>query len=782
LEKHKRIEILQKLKKPEVCVERAILITKAYKELEEETAIIKRAKALETLLSNMSIYIQEDELIVGNLASKPFSAPIYPEYSWKWILDQMDYFETREGDKFYISEENKKILRDLLPWWKGKSVEERALALMPEYVKKAKDSLLISMENVLTGAIGHFIPNYEKIIKKGFNGIKNEVKKKIDALNITNPDDFKKLQFYRAVIICCDSIINFAKRYSKLAKELAEKTENPNRKKELLKIAEVCDWVPANPARNFIEALQSFWFTHLVAYIFHNGLAVTAGRFDQYMYPFYKKDLERGIITREEAKKWLESLWIKFNEIIKLYNNLGARLYSGFPITQAPQIGGLDEDGRDATNELSELILEVEAEVSLPQPDLAVLYHKKMKDEFLMKACKIIPLAMKPKFFNVEVGMKHLISFGASIKEARNYAFDGCVESEVPGKTWGWHNAGLINLAKCLELVLNNGVDPITKERIGIETGDPRSFKSFDEFKEAFKKQVTHAIKLLVIAIHAIETAHKELVPLPFESILVDDCIEKGIDLHNGGAKYNLTGIQAIGLATVADSLMVIKKLVYEEKALTMEELLEALNNNFQSNEELRQMLLNKVPKFGNDIDEVDELASEILLIYCNEVKKYKNMRGGYFNPGAFSISAHVALGKAVGATPDGRKAGEPLSDACSPAQGRCRNGPTAVYKSLLKLNHEIVTNGTLLNMKFNVSSFKGEENIKRFVNLLRAYMDSGGFHVQFNVIDPKVLEEAKENPEKYPDLLVRVAAYVALFSQLGKEVQEEIISRSMLE
>jgi formate C-acetyltransferase len=782
VKKHKKIEVLKKLGKPTICTERAVLVTQAYKEFEKEQAVVKRAKVFEKLLCNMSIHIQEDELIVGNLASEPFAVPIYPEYSWEWIIDQMEDFEKREGDRFYISQEKKEALRSLLPWWKGRSVDERALVLMPDEVKKARDAMLISLENSLTGAIGHYVPNYERILQEGFNGVKAEIEERMAKLDPTQPRDFEKRLFYEASLRCCDAMVRFSNRYSELAGEMAEKAGSQKRKKELLRIAEICARVPGNPAGSFYEALQSLWFAHLANYIFHNGLAVTIGRFDQYMYPFYEEDIKNGKISREEAKQLLESLWLKFNEIIKLYNNLAARLYSGFPITQAPQLGGLTVEGEDATNDLSELVLEVEASVSLPQPDVAVLYHEKMSHDFLVKACRMLPLAMKPKFFNVPVGTQHLLRLGVSSEDSKNYAFVGCVESTAPGKTWGWHNSGLINLAKCLELALNNGTDPATREKLGPETGEPRNFGRFDDVKRAFDKQVAHAIKMLVIALHSIEIAHKELVPLPYQSMLVDDCIEKGLDLHSGGARYNFTGIQAVGLATVADSLMAIKTLVFEKKSLTMEKLLLSLETNYKGMEELRQMLTNKMPKYGNDIDQVDHIAREVLQNYCSKVRRYRNRRGGPYTPGAFSISAHVALGASVLATPDGRKAGEPLSDACSPSQGMCKKGPTATYKSLAKLDHLAVTNGTLLNMKFDVLSFRSDDSVRKFADMLRAYMDMGGFHAQFNIVDPVLLRDAQKNPEKYPDLYVRVAAYVALFAQLGKEVQNEVISRSTME
>jgi len=778
-----RGEILAKLMKPKLTSERAELITKAYRKTEGDPAILRRAKALKTVLSEMTIYIQPHELIVGNLGPEPISAPVYPEGGVDYILNEMDTFGTRPGDKFIVPVEVKEKLREILPWWSGKTVKDLAISIMPEDSKKANDAGLICFENMLISGVGHFLPNYERVLKQGINGLEECIKARMSTLRSEDPEDFQKNIFYKSCLICCEAVKIYARRYAELARRLAENEKDGLRRKNLLQIARVLDHVPAEPARTFHEALQALWLIHVILHIDSNGYGVTLGRMDQYLYPYFRNDIKKHTLTKDEAKDLLVAFWIKCSELLKLYSNKGARLYAGFPVTDPPILGGLTLEGEDATNELSELMLEVEEEVRLPQPDLAVLWTNKMSDDFLLKAAKLVPKTNKPKFFNAHVGVRALIEAGILPKEAEeNYAFVGCVENSISGKTWGWSNAGSLNLAKCLELALNNGIDPESNTRIGPATGNPTEFGSFTDLKNAFEKQIANGVRLLVQALHAVELAHRERWPEPLESILVDGCLESGREVNHGGALYNFTGIQAVGLATCADSLIAIKRLVFDERAISMEALLEALRNDFNGQETLRQRLLNEPPKFGNDIDEVDHLACEIVEHYCNQVKRYRNLRGGLFLPGTFSVSSHHALGEYVGATPDGRKAKAPLSDAHSPVQGQARSGPTAVLKSMVKQNHALVTNGTLLNMRFNVHTLTGEERLRNFAKLIKTYLSLGGFHVQFNIVDPRVLKEAQKHPERYPDLMVRVAAYVAPWNQLSKELQDEILSRTEFE
>jgi len=772
---------LKKLSKPKLTSERARIITESYKETEGEPISIRRAKGLKKILSEMSIYIQPWELVVGNLGPEPVSAPIYPEGGVDYILDDLDSFETREGDRFKVSEDVKRELREVLPWWKGKTLKEYASSMTPRESKEANDAGLFSYENMLTGGVGHFVPSYEKILHWGLEGVKKNIEERINLLDLTDPNDFQKSIFYQSCLIVYEGIKIYARRYTNLAKELVEKEKDLQRKEELLKIVKICEQVPLKPARNFREALQTVWFCHVICYIDSNGYAVTLGRMDQYLFPYYKNDLEEERLRKKEAEKLLISFWLKCSDILKLYSNSAAKVYAGFPVSQPPELGGLTLYGEDATNELSELMLEVEEKVKLPQPDLALLWTEKMSDDFIIKASKLVIKTNKPKFFNTNIGIQALINAGIPIEEARkDWVFVGCVENSVNGKTWGWHNAGYYNIAKCLELALNDGIDPRTNKQLGLVTGDPAKFRSFDEVVNAFKIQVTHAIKMLIKGVHAVELAHREVWPEIWESILIDDCLAKGLDLHHGGARYNFDGIQAVGLATVVDSLMAIEKFVFEDKKIEMKELLDGLRENFEGKEVLRQELLNETPKYGNDLDEVDKLACEIFSFLCDEVGKHKDFRGGRFTAGFYTNAAQVFFGNFTGATPDGRKTGETLSDACSPSHGADKEGPTAVLSSVAKLPHAKAGNGTLLNMKFNASTLNSEEKIQNFANFVKAYLELGGFHVQFNIVDPKILLDAQKHPEKYPNLMVRVAAYVALWNQLSKQTQDEIIKRTL--
>lgn len=778
MNKNLRDEIFKKLLFPVLSDERAKIATKAYKESAQDPLLLRRAKMFSKILKERTIYIQDYETIVGGIASEPFAAEIFPEYSWEWILKEMGSFETRVGDKFKTTESFKKNMKELLPFWSGKSIQERAMSQFPQMILDARECKFIAFENMLTGGIGHVLPNYELLLKKGFKDIGNDIKNCLSQLDLSNPTNYQKSIFYKATKICKDAASDYILRYYNLASKMANECTDEKLKSKLSTIAKVCNNISSNAPQSFHEALQLLWFAHSLMWIDQNGLAITLGRMDQYLYPFYKKDIENGIITKDAAKDLLIAFWIKCNEVIKLYNNLASSYSAGFPITQPPQLGGFTPEGDDATNELSELILEVEEEVLLPQPDMAILWMSKMKQAFLKRAAKIIPKSMKPKIFNAEIGKQILLSLGASTKEAKNFTFVGCVEATIAGKTWGWHNAGALNLGKCLEYTFTSGKDIITEKLLGIKTSDPCSCQTFDEFLEIFKIQVAHGVKLLVKADIIIEAAHKELVPLPYESIFVEDCLKKGCDINAGGAKYNFTGIQAIGLATVTDSLMALKKMVFDEKRFSMKDFIELIKSDFEGKEMQRQLLLKGVPHFGNDIDEVDNLAKQVFDIYNTEVYKYRNLRGGKFIPGWFSVSYHVSMGDGT-LTCDGRKLRDPLSDAISPAQGRTEKGPIAIVKSLSKLDHIEAANGTLLNVKFNANILRTDEQIEKLANFIRSYMQLGGYHLQFNIVDPTVLRDAQIHPEEYPNLLVRVAAYVALYNQLSKEVQDEIISRS---
>lgn len=772
-----RNEILRRIRKPKLRIEKAVITTEAYKKTEGEPMIIRRAKVLYELANKIPIAIEDWQLLVGTPSAEPFTVSPHPEASWRWVLTELDALSTREGDKYEVTENDKEILRSTLPYWKGKSFEDVILNMLPEDVHNAYHAGLIDSGYISQGS-GNFSPDYQKVINKGFSGIKDEIEEKMAQLDLANPMDYERWLFYKAALLCCNAVIKFAGRYAALAKEMAKKEVRGNRRNELLLIAQNCDRVPEYPAKNFYEALQAFWLTHVFLHFeAAGGAGIVPGRLDQYLYPF------KNGIPREEMKRWLENLWLNYNQIILFLPKRTSLIWSGNPISEQPTIGGMNENEEDACNEITELILEVEREVRLPQPDIALMYHKKISDRVLSKACEILPLSMKPKFFNYDIATKQLISKGATVDDIKKgVVVIGCVTSAVAGKTWGNNNMAFVNLGKCLEITLNNGIDPLTGIRIGISTGDITKFISFNELIEAFKKQLQYSVRMAVILSNVVEKVHSELNPQPLAGILIDDHLERGIPPWRGGAKYNIPGIEGVGFATVTDSLAAIKKLVFENQKLTISELKDALNNNFEGNLELlRQRLINEAPKFGNDDDYVDMIAQEIAVSFCDEVRRHNCCRRAPYYPGLYSVSAHIGLGRFVNATPDGRKANSPLSDGMSPSQGVCFNGPTAVIKSLTKLDHSVISNGTLLNMKFSASLLKGTEKVKKFIDMLRTFMDLGGYHVQFNMIDTETLKDAQIHPDKYSDLLVRVAAYVAQFGQLPKDLQDDIISRSEL-
>jgi len=774
--------LLSKLKKePRISIKRAEIITEYYKHTASEPVIIKKANAFRKILESYFVSIGYDELIVGKATEEPRGALLFPEYSVKWILEELDIFDKREVDRFRIREEDKENLRKILTYWIGRTLEDRVFAVLPEEMKNVsvEGASVIAFRSRSKSGLGHASPDYEKVLRLGLKGIKNKIRAKIKKLDIANPDDFERKIFYDAALIICDSIIAFSKRYAAEARRLAKREKDVQRRLELEKIGQICDRVPANPAKTFHEALQSLWFTYLSFRLWENGASWVFSRFDQYMYPYYKQDIDENRITPEDAKELLQAFFIKCNEVGgKLYDLKNARLYAGNPYGETITLGGIKENGEDSTNELSYLCLDAIAEIGLPHPEIAVRVHDKTPNKFLLKACKIISLGYGfPKLFNDKIVIQSLLSQGVPLKDARNYCIVGCVEPEIPHKTNGWHNAGLINLAKCLELALNNGVCRLTKKQLGLQTGDPTRFTSFEEVLKAFEKQLKYFVRLLIIADNVCEKAHMDFDPQPLASILIDNCLDRGLDWVKGGARYNWTGIQGIGLANVADSLAAIKKLVFDDKKVTMSELITGLDENFEGKEDLRFMLLN-APKYGND-NYVDQIANTIVRMFHDITEKFINPRGGHYRTGLYSLTSNIPFGKAVGALPDGRRSGEPLSDNVSPMRGRDIQGPTAVFKSVAKLDLALVHNGALLNMKFTPWVLRTEDDLIKFASLIRAYFDLGGFHVQFNVISRDTLIDAQKHPEKYRNLLVRVSGYSAYFVELSKEVQDEIISRT---
>lgn len=766
---------------PEIDPQRAVLITESYKETEDLPTITRRAKALEKILNEMDIVIRDEELIVGNQTTKPRSSPIFPEFSNKWLLDEFDTLAERDGDVFDISEETKDTLKETFEYWDQKTTNELATSLMADEALEAQNAGIFDAGNYYFNGVGHFCVAYDEVLEKGFEGIINKAETAKENLSYGNPDDTEKRNFLNAVITTSEAIINFANRFADRAEKLAKETDDVEREEELLQIAQNCRKVPAKPAEGFHEALQSFWFVQLVLQLESNGHSISPGRFDQYMYPYLEKDLNQNNLTLEEAQELLDALWVKFNDINKVRDQASTDAFGGYPMFQNLIVGGQTPEGQDATNLLSFMCLEATEHIQMPQPSISVRYWDKSPEQFMMKAAETTKEGLgMPAYYNDEVTIPSLTNRGLTLEDARDYCIIGCVEPQKMGKTAGWHDAAFFNMAKVLELALNDGKDPMQDDKqLGPQTGDLTSFESFDDVIDAYEEQMEYFVELLVNADNSIDMAHAERAPLPFLSSMVDDCIAEGKSVENGGAHYNFTGPQGVGVANVGDSLEAIKKLVFEEEEITLEELDAALDNNFEGQENLRQKLLNGAPKFGNDIDEVDNLARKGALAYCREVEKYENPRGGTFQPGLYPVSANVPLGAATGATPEGRKAGSPLADGVSPVGGRDKEGPTAAVNSVAKLDHHIASNGTLLNQKFHPSSLEGESGSRNLNALIGSFFDQKGFHIQNNVVSGEILRDAQENPEQHQDLVVRVAGYSANFVSLDKSLQDDIISRT---
>lgn len=764
---------------PEICVERAQLITASYKETEDLPIHIRRAKAFEKILNGMTIFIQDDELIVGNQCTKPRSAPVYPEFSCKWLEAELDRLEKRTGDVFLISEEKKQILRNLFPYWDKKTSNELATSLMTEDALTAQAAGVFTVGNYYFNGVGHISVDYAKVLAEGLNGIIAEAEAELAKLDLADPADLKKMHFLNAVISSNKAVINFAGRFAAEAKRLAAKEQNAQRKAELQEIARICSKVPGNPAESFWEAVQSFWFVQLVLQLESNGHSISPMRFDQYMYPYLKMD--SGIST-EKAQELLDLLYIKFSEINKVRDEGSTKAFGGYPMFQNLIVGGVDREGEDATNELSFMCLQASANAKLYQPSISIRIHSNTPAALYQKAAEVSRLGLgMPAYYNDRFIIPGLLSRGLTREDARDYGIIGCVEPQVAGKTEGWHDAAFFNMAKVLELALNDGVDPLTGNQLGPKTGDLTSFSSFDEVMKAYKTQMENFVKLLAISDNAVDIAHGERTPLPFLSSMVDDCIVKGKSLQEGGAHYNFTGPQGVGVGNVADSLAAIKKLVFDEKAITLADLKKALATNFEGVEleSLRQMLLNRAPKYGNDDEYADVIAHEGALVYCREVEKYTNPRGGKFQPGLYPVSANVPLGTVVGASADGRKSGTPLADGVSPVSGVDQSGPTASVKSVARLDHVIASNGTLLNMKFHPSALKDDRGIQNLVGVTETFFNGGGTHIQYNVIGRDTLLDAQNHPDNYQDMVVRVAGYSAFFTSLDKAIQDDIIART---
>ncbi len=768
---------------PSVCTERACLITESYKETEGEPSPIRQAKALSKILSRMGVRIDGGELIVGNATSKQRGGAILPEINAQFLLEEMNQISTREWDRFIPLAENEKAkIKEILPYWVGKSVFDRWRVRMPE--DKQKFLFNGAMGGTLFSANGHYAGHsavdYEKVLTKGLYAVKQEVDDALRELNLADPEDFQKYQFLKASGIVLEAVPKFAKRYSELAKSLAEKEADARRKAELDKIAETCSRIPGERARTFFEALQSMCFIWIALMLEGWGYGMSFGRTDQYLYPFYKKDMAEGRLTDDEARALISLLYIKVNGTVTVTDSMAATVFGGFPQTVNVILGGLTKEGKDAVNELSYLFLEADKDVGMSQNDLVIRIHKNTPDAFVMKACEVAKtLTGKLKFMSDETNIQQLLHDGHPIEYARDYIITGCNSPSVPGRSFDVPG-GMFNLPLMLDLALNNGASRLSGEQIGPQTGDPRKFRFYEEVFNAYKKQVEALLPLAILFRNSDRQLYAEYVPTPFQSSLFSGPISKGLDMANGGTlPYARLAISLSGAPNVADSLAAVKKAVFEEKNMTMDQLITALERNFEGEEEVSH-LLSSAPKFGNDDDYVDSIVNEVLMHGRNEATRYKGACGTKFNVAAAAVTANVPLGFAVGALPDGKRAGKPLSEGgISPYQGRNTSGPTATLRSVAKLDHVKLTNGSVLNMRFNPGVLKDEASTRKFASMIRTYLETGGFFVQFNIVGTETLRAAQKEPEKYRDLLVRVATYSAYFVELSPELQEDVIRRT---
>lgn len=745
--------------KREISLERARIYTKSYQKTEGQPAIIRRAKATAAVLAEVAISIRNGELLAGNRTIKPRSGIASPEMDPYWIEKELDTLENRPQDQFYISEEDKSFYREVLvPYWQGHSLKDYINSKLTEEVKQAQGTNIVKLNQTDKGQ-GHIIMGYDEILTSGMGYILEKItwKRKHDSENL----------FYQAAEIVCKAAQNYMLRYAELAETLAAKEREAARKQELIDIAKAIRKVAYGKPESFFEACQLFWLINLVAQFESNASSISPGRFDQYMYPFYKRDMDQGV-SLDYNKAILKDLWIKMNDVVLLRSEDSAKYFAGFPTGYTIILGGLDGRGRCAVNDLSYLILDTYQEIRLPQPNLGVRINELTPRAFLIKVVETIRLGTGiPQIFNDEVIIPGFLNRGVALEDARDYAVVGCVELSIPGKTYGLHDIALFNLLKVMEVTL--------QENKG-------QYHVFNEIVEESKENIKKYIVPMVDGSNIVEAGHRDFAPTPFLSCFIDGCIDKGMDVSAGGAKYNFSGVQGIGTANVSDSLYAVKSMCFTEKRMSVTDLLKVLEANFSGdeNEIVRMRLINKYDKYGNDVDEVDDLGADILSFYCKAVEKYKNLRGGQFLPGSYTVSAHIPLGAGVGATADGRRAGEQLADGgLSPMVGRDKKGPTAVLKSVSKLDNYLMSNGSLLNVKFHPQVLAGQEGIHKMIGFLQAFMKLKLQHIQFNIVSVNTLRAAQKHPENYKNLVIRVAGYSAMFVELSKAIQDDIIART---
>jgi pyruvate formate-lyase/glycerol dehydratase family glycyl radical enzyme len=764
----------------EMCIERARCYTDVYKANPDQPTPVTRALAFRKTLEEMPIRIYPGELLVGHRTSRRVGAPLFPEVKPSWIEAELDLFSSRELQRFRVSEEDKATLRsEILPFWRGRGARDHFSALISPELERALEAGVFVVENEFLNGVGHCSPDYQMVVELGLTGIVNRIDQQLAGLDLTTPEGSEKRQFLRAASIACNGMIRFAARYGELAAEMAREEAKPERRGELSQIAEICRRVSTEAPRSFWEALQAIWFVHLGVMLDDGGVAHAFGRLDQILWPLLREDLGRGDLTREGALELIECLFLKASETVDLMEGIATVGIGGNTSFLEITIGGVDRQGRDAANDLSFLLLDAAEEMKTIQPNCAARLHSQTPEGFRSRVAEVMAGgSVSLQVVNDEVIIPAYTAKNVTLEDARDYAIIGCVEPTPSGLTYASTDAFFFNTALCLEMVLGGGKSMLLG-RSGADTGDPRGFESFRDFMEAYRAQVAYFIRHLAVCFQAIGAAHRALLPCPFQSAVIRDCIEAGLDVKRGGARYNFTGGNAVGTAIVADSLMAIKKFVFDEKRISMDEMIEILKSDFEGREDTRLMFLNRAPKYGNDEDEVDEIARELIDLFSEELGKYPNPRGGSFSTSVYSVTTHVAMGSLTSATPDGRKRSTPLSVGISPAHGRDRKGPTLAMKSAAKIDYRQVVNGSAFNLKFHPSAISGAKGIENFSNLVRTYFRLGGQQLQVDVVGAETLRAAQERPEEYQDLLVRVAGYSARFVDLNRAMQDEFIART---
>ncbi len=767
---------------PSITAERLVLATEAYQKFAGDAVPIFRAKVVSHIMEHMTTLILEDELIVGTATNAYRGANLHPEFqSSSWYRRDIDEFSKRSKDPYYISPEDKATILATFPYWEGKSMEDLAQHALPPHIREleADDVLCIGLEN---GVSGETVCDHEKILTTGIRGYIDECRKNIENVIPQSMEEQAQVDFWRACIIQGEGLITYAHRMAAEAERMAADCDDVTRRKELLTIAENCRVVPEYAPRSFQQALQAVWFVHVYFYIEVCTTACGFGRFDQYMWPFYKKDvIDEKNITRNEALEMLECFYLKACEVYEVRDSWYAAAFAGYPMWQILVVGGQTSEGKDASNDLSYLCLEAADDLKTTQPVMALRIWEQTPKELIRFACKMVQEGQaNPGFFSDDAGIKISLAKGCTIEEARDWTIVGCIQpGPGGGGTDGSPDVGYVNMGKMVEFVLHNGLDPATGKRMGLETGDPRGFKDIEEFKNALKKQIRHHYEIVRIGYNLMQSIHMNRYPVIFASMVTRGCVESGRSVQHGGAKYSTAGIYVTGAANLADSIAAVEKCVFQDKDLTMDELIRACSTNFEGQERIRQLLLNKPEKYGNNQEHVDSIYKEMIHDIAETVQGWRDARGGHYSFGIDSQTMNIPHGAVTGALPDGRLAGEPLCDAASPMMGRDIQGPTATVKSVASVEPERLEEGALFNLRFDPRGVQGESGLNIIEGVIRTFFESGGQHIQINVVDTKTLLDAQDNPENYKGLMVRVAGYMAYFTDLDRRAQDAIICRT---